>query len=332
MDSRRSAPPAPPTAEPVELTAAREPRVGDMVGPYPILGELGRGGMAVVYRSKDPALPREVALKIVLPRAIESDGQAKARFLREAGAQARVDHPHVVPIYHAGEWNGVPYFVMPALKGRTLGALLAEHRESKKPLPAAEVLRIGREIAEGLEAAHAVGLVHRDIKPSNVWLEDPKGWVKILDFGLAHEEVETRADLSVTQRKALIGTPSYMSPEQAASQPVDARTDLWSLGVVLYQMATGDKPFAGTTRPKLLQAIADDPPPPINRPDLPPGLRDVIFKLLAKDPDDRFPTAGAVVEALAAVEKVQNLPTAVPVPAAATVAVPVQVPVAAPSA
>ncbi len=207
MKPRPSDPSVPPLAEPVHEEAgetshgprttvgksasdvmgapAREPQVGEFVGPYPILGELGRGGMAIVFRSKDPSLAREIALKVMLPRTSEADPTAKARFAREADAQAKVDHPHVVAIYQAGEWNGVPYFAMPSLKGQTLAALLKESRANETPLPAAEVVRIGREIAEGLEAAHTAGLVHRDIKPGNIWLEEPRRWVKLLDFGLA---------------------------------------------------------------------------------------------------------------------------------------------------
>lgn len=209
------------------------------LGQYRILGVLGRGGMGVVYRAQDPHLGRQIALKVMNSRAAASH-EARQRFLREARAAAAIAHDNVVHINHVGEEAVVPYLVMPLLVGETLEARL--RREGALPL--AEALRVGREVACGLAAAHAHGLVHRDVKPSNVWLEEGTGRVKALDFGLAWSANEGPP---VTGNATVMGTISYMAPEQAAGQPVDARTDLYSLGCVLYRMCTGRPPCPSPT-------------------------------------------------------------------------------------
>ncbi len=294
----------------------REPQAGDIIGPYRIRGELGRGGMAVVYRAEEAELSRDVALKVLLPATTTLDPQAKARFTREARAQAKFTHDHVITIYRVGEADGMSYIAMPLLKGQTLSAALNENRRP----PVTEVLRIGAEIAEALAAAHAAGLVHRDIKPGNIWLEAPKRWVKILDFGLARAPEATDAQL--TQAGKVVGTPAYMSPEQAAGKPIDHRTDLFSLGVVLYQMATGHKPFTGETGINVMAAILMSEPvsPSKLAPDLPPTLAALIMRLLSKNPAGRPQTAAHVVVELEAIRRLLIAPPVVvvsaPVPAA----------------
>ncbi|VTU01755.1 serine threonine protein partial : Serine/threonine protein kinase with PASTA sensor(S) (Fragment) OS=Rhodopirellula sallentina SM41 GN=RSSM_02570 PE=4 SV=1: Pkinase: LRR_6 [Gemmataceae bacterium] len=294
----------PTNLETVAPVQAAEPATAPagQFGEYVLLGELGRGGMGAVYRAEDPRLKREVALKVMLPQFAANE-QAKARFVREARAQAKVEHDHVAAILHIGDHQGLPFIVMPLLKGVTLHAAL---RANPRP-PLAEVIRIGREIAEGLAAAHEKGLVHRDIKPANVWLEGKKLRVKILDFGLARVADGDGADATdgpVTREGAVVGTPAYMSPEQGRGLPVDGRTDLFSLGVVLYQMTTGELPFRGANTLAILTALAiDHPPPPIAcNPAVPQHLSDFVMRLLAKDPAYRPPTAEAAAEGLRAIE------------------------------
>ncbi len=188
--------------------------------------------MGVVYKAEDPRLKRLVAIKVMLPRSA-ADDSARRRFLREAQAMAAVHHDHVVAIYQVDEDNGVPFLAMEFLQGMPLA-----QRMKGDPKPnLAQILRIGREIAEGLAAAHDRGLIHRDVKPGNIWLDsDHKDRVKILDFGLARVGAE---DVHLTRTGVVVGTPAYMSPEQAGGEKVDARTDLFSLGCVLYRLCTG---------------------------------------------------------------------------------------------
>jgi len=272
------------------------------LGEYALLSELGRGGMGVVYRAEDPRLKREVALKVMLPQ-FAANPQAKARFVREARAQAKVEHDHVAAIFTVADHDGLPYLVMPLLKGMTLQAAL---KANPRP-PLNEVIRIGREVAEGLAAAHEKGLVHRDIKPANIWLEGKKLRVKVLDFGLARatdNDATEGTDGPVTREGAVVGTPAYMSPEQGRGLTVDGRTDLFSLGVMLYQMTTGELPFRGATTLAILTSLAlDNPSPPIAvNPAVPPHLSDFVMRLLAKDPAYRPPTAEAAADELRAIE------------------------------
>jgi WD40 repeat protein len=267
------------------------------LGPYRILKVLGAGGMGVVFQAEDPALERLVALKAMMP-ALAASATAKKRFLREAKSAAAIKHDHIVSIYQVGEDRGVPFLAMEFLTGEALGERLT--REEK--LPPAEVLRIGREVASGLAAAHEAGLIHRDIKPGNLWLEGQRGRVKILDFGLARTG---RDDAQLTQSGAIVGTPAFMAPEQAEGQAVDARCDLFSLGCVLYRMSTGQLPFQGTDTMRTLLALAvkaPSPPREIN-PEVPAALSDLVMRLLAKDPAARPQTAAEVVAALEALER-----------------------------
>ncbi len=266
--------------------------------------------MGIVFLAEDPQLQRLVALKAMRP-ALASNAAARQRFLREARAAAAIEHDHIISIYQVAEESGVPYLAMPFLKGESLDAWL--NRDGSLPVP--EALRIGREIAEGLDAAHQHGLIHRDIKPANIWLEsrgqqsevrgqksEVGGRVKILDFGMART-VDSKTHL--TQTGAILGTPSYMAPEQARGLRVDARCDLFSLGCMLYRMTTATLPFTGTDPLSVLMSVTtDEPEPPRNlNPAMPAALSDLIIRLLAKDPKDRPASAQAVVEAIEAIER-----------------------------
>ncbi len=314
-------------------TGAAAPGLPERLGPYRLLQVLGKGGMGLVYEAEDTRLKRHVALKVMLPQHAAND-QARRRFLREAQAQAALEHDHVVAIHAADEDQGVPYIAMPLLRGETLADCLG--REGRLEL--AEVLRIGRETAEGLAAAHERGLIHRDIKPSNLWLEGRKRRVKILDFGLARA-AQIVEDAQLTGTGVALGTPAYMSPEQALGEPVDTRSDLFSLGSVLYQLTTGSLPFQGKSITALLAALATRTPAPprtLNA-GLPSELDELIMRLLARSAADRPESAAAVAGALAALERtaLAQAPTeAVSAPAAAlpvAVPVPVPVPAAAPA-
>jgi len=259
------------------------------IGSYRILQMLGCGGMGVVFEAEDSRLKRRVAIKMIRP-ALANSPTAVQRFLREAQATAAIRHDHIVTLHQVGEQGGIPYLAMELLPGESLDARMK--REGMFSLP--DVLRIGREIAEGLAAAHERGLIHRDIKPANVWLESPRDRVKVLDFGLASASQD---DGHLTQEGALLGTPAYMAPEQAQGVKIDSRVDLYSLGCILYRMATGKAPFIGTDSISLLlAAISTEAAPPKSlRPDLPADISDFILRLLSKNPDHRPSTANEVV-------------------------------------
>ncbi len=264
------------------------------LGPYRILDVLGAGGMGVVYRAHDPQLDRVVAVKAMLP-ALAINPTARQRFLREAKAAAALTHDHIVAIYHVGEDRGVPFLAMPLLKGESLDARL---RREGKPLGVAESLRIGREVAEGLQALHEEGLVHRDVKPANIFLEGKAGRVKILDFGLARA---ADRDARLTVEGAIIGTPAFMAPEQATRGPTDARADLFSLGCVLYVMLTRALPFEGDDVVSTLLAVqATQPQSPRERnPEVPEAVSALVMRLLAKKAEERPADAKTVAGALA---------------------------------
>jgi serine/threonine protein kinase len=249
------------------LSAALDPRPADLpetVGGYRVVRRLGQGGMGVVYLVDDPLGNRQVAIKMMHARHA-ADAGARARFLREARSAMAVENDHVVAVYQVGVDRDTPFLVMPLLRGESL-----EDRLVREPLPPlALVLKVGREVALGLASAHDRGLVHRDVKPANTWLEGDPGAdnpaarvrrVKVLDFGLARS-VDGTDGLSMSG--AVVGTPAYMAPEQAGGRPVDPRADLFSLGAVLYRMATGQPAFAGPSMTAILTAIATfNPPPP----------------------------------------------------------------------
>ena len=265
------------------------------LGPYRLIRELGKGGMGAVYAALDTRLDRRLALKVMLPE-FAADRAAKERFIREAKAVAKIAHDNVVTIYEADERDGVPYIAMQYLEGYPLDEFL----KSKGALTVQQVVRIATETASGLAAAHALGLVHRDIKPANLWLEAPHGRVKVLDFGLA-KPVDTEVEL--TKSGAVVGTPAYMSPEQARGERVDARSDLFSLGSVLYKLCTGAMPFTGPTTMAVLMALGTEEPRPVRElnPDVPESLAELVHQLLAKKPVARPQSASELVARLRSV-------------------------------
>jgi serine/threonine protein kinase len=267
------------------------------LGKYRILKVLGHGAMGAVFLGDDITLGRKVAIKVMLPHLAQSRS-SQQRFLREAKTAAALEHDNIVPIFHVDEDCGAPYIVMPLLKGESL----EERLMSGTPLALADILRIGRETARGLDAAHKIGLIHRDIKPANLWLEAPEGRVKILDFGLARAASD---DSSLTQQGAIIGTPAYMAPEQGRGEAVDARGDLFSLGVVLYRLCTGKLPFQGKDTVSTLMSVATDVPaaPSTVKPGLLPELSDLIMNLLEKHPVRRPTSPAEVVQTIEALER-----------------------------
>lgn len=274
---------------PLPPTGAEGLAPGTWVGPYQVRREIDRGGMGVVYEAHDPRLDRLVALKCLAPR-LQGNPRAMAHFLSEARAAAGLDHPHICTVYELGEAEGGLFIAMALYEGQTLRRLL-----DAGPLAVDRAVSIALQVARGLECAHQVGVVHRDIKPSNI-IVTRRGEAKILDFGIAQLDTEA---LSTSDQA---GTPHYMSPEQAARGPVDARTDLWALGVMLYEMLTGTRPFDGSGPRDVLRAIVHEEPVPatVPRADLPAGVDAVLSRLLAKAPDRRYQSASEVVAALAA--------------------------------
>ncbi len=265
-----------------------------LAGRYKILRVLGHGGMGVVYKAEDTQLGRPVALKVLAERIAQSsaDGQ---RFLREARASAALDHPNICTVHEVGEQDGRAYLAMAFVDGQTLREKIAE-----RPLKLGEALAVAMQAGEGLRAAHERGVIHRDIKPGNLMVT-PEGQVKLLDFGLAKLSGETQ----LTAEGTVLGTPAYMSPEQAKGDPVDRRTDIWSLGVVLYEMLSGRTPFAGDKSSTVLRAIIDDQPEPVTalRSGLPVGLDRIFSKALAKDPRERYQHVEDLLVDLRAIER-----------------------------
>jgi len=267
------------------------PETVGRLGPYEILEVLGRGGMGVVLKARDPALERTVAIKVLTP-ALSHGATARRRFAREARAVAAVGHEHIVAIHAVDEFRGLPYLVMQYVPGRSL----QERLDASGPLEVREILRIGTQAARALAAAHAQGVVHRDIKPANILLENCVERVKLTDFGLAR----AIDDASVTQSGVIAGTPQYMAPEQARGEPVDARADLFALGAALYAMAAGRSPFRADSAMAVLKRVCDVRHRPIRElnPDVPDWLEATIDRLLAKEAADRFQTATEVADLL----------------------------------
>ncbi len=280
------------------LDSPQTPSEIGRLGKYRVLKVLGRGGMGTVFMAEDTMLHRIVALKVIL-KAIAKKAVARDRFLREARATAAIEHDHIVTIYEVNEANDVPYLAMQFLKGMTLEDWL----KAGKTLNIPQIMRVGKEIAKALAAAHASQLIHRDIKPSNIWLDAAnKGRVKILDFGLARP---TNEETHLTQEGMILGTPAYMSPEQARGQAIDARCDLFSLGCVLYRICAGKLPFSGSDPMSMLLAITSDEPAPFEpiHADLPPAFKTLVMKLLAKKPEDRPASAKEVVQTIQNIER-----------------------------
>jgi serine/threonine-protein kinase len=284
--SRHDAPPAPPDS------ASGELQLPCRLGGYELLEELGRGGMGVVYRARQLGLDREVAVKMILrgPLASSSD---KQRFLAEAEAAARLDHPNIVPVYEVGEFDGRPFFSMKHVAGTTLAEMLAEH-----PLPARDAARLLADVSRAIHFAHHNGVLHRDLKPSNI-LIDGEGHAHVSDFGLAKRTTDAA---SLTKSGAILGTPSYMAPEQAAGArgEVGPASDVYSLGAILYHMLTGRPPFqAASPLDTVLLVLEQDPVPPrVINPKADRDLGMIALRCLQKPADLRYPSAAALAEDL----------------------------------
>ncbi len=280
------------------MTLSAESRLG----PYEILAAVGAGGMGEVYKARDTRLGRDVAIK-VLPAHLSSNPEIRARFEREARAISQLNHPHICSLHDVGRQDDIDYLVMEYLEGETLAARL-----TKGPLPLAEVMRHGIEIANALDCAHRAGIVHRDLKPGNIMLT--KGGAKLMDFGLARPtrpspvtgalSESPTGSRPITAEGTIVGTFQYMAPEQLEGKEADARTDLWAFGCVLYEMATGKRAFEGTSQASLIAAILKETPRPISevQPLTPPALERIVKRCLEKDPDGRFQSARDLTFAL----------------------------------
>src|SRR5436190_21209670 len=270
---------------------------GTKLGPYEIQAPLGAGGMGEVYRARDTRLERTVAIKVV-PEHLSSSPDAKQRFEREARAISSLNHPNICALYDIGNQDGVDFLVMEYLEGQTLA-----ERLQKGTLPIEQVLKIGIEIADGLDKAHRQGIIHRDLKPGNIMLT--KSGAKLMDFGLAKASaVAPVSGLSVTLATpeashpltaagTIVGTFQYMAPEQVEGKEADARSDIFALGAVLYEMASGKRAFSGKSHASIVAAILASEPQPISsvQPMCPPALDRVVAGCLAKDPEERWQTA-----------------------------------------
>lgn len=281
------------------------------LGHYQLLREAGRGGMSMVYEAVDNRIGRRVALKVLalqMPASPEAQDARVARFKREARAIARLSHPNIVAVYDIGDENGQHFIVMEFLEGETL-----RERTTQGPVAPQKAAVILRQVAAGLDAVHAAGIVHRDIKPSNVMLL-PDGQVKLMDFGVARQHEDTL----VTQAGAMVGSPVYMSPEQANGAEHGTATDLWSLGVILYEMLAGRAPFVGGSIPNVLYQVAHATPAPL--PDASPSVQQVLDRALDKNPARRFGSGKEMADAFESALAVPAPPAAVravPSPAAA---------------
>jgi serine/threonine-protein kinase len=285
-----------------------EPWTLGRLGRYEVEEVIGRGGMGVVLRAYDPALDRPVAIKALAPH-LAASAAARRRFAREGRAIGALRHEHIVTVYGVDEAEGLPCLVMEYVRGVSL----QERVDAGGPLPVEEVVRIGTQVARGLAAAHAHGLVHRDVKPANILLEEDTGSVKITDFGLARAV----DDASLTSSGVINGTPLYMAPEQARDEPLDHRADLFSLGSVLYTLCVGEPAFRATSTPAVLRRICEEQPQPLRQrnPEVPAWLEQFIDVLLAKDPGQRFASAEEAARLLELYRQHRRHPRQVPPPA-----------------
>lgn len=272
-------------------------KVGWTIGPYKITGALGEGGRGEVYLAEDTRLARQVAIKFLLPQSVAEE-QAKRRLIREAQAAAKLDHPNICTIHEVGEENGQAYIVMQYIEGETLAARL-----DRQPLQITETLEIAVQVADALAEAHSRGIVHRDIKPQNIMIT-LQGQVKVLDFGLAKLVQKGSSEVThtlLTEPGLISGTVPYMSPEQLEGKSVDARSDLFSLGTVLYEMLAGRNPFAAENSAATIAAILTLEPPSLLRfTKVPKELQRIVRKCLEKAPERRYPTTRDLLEDLRA--------------------------------
>jgi serine/threonine protein kinase len=267
---------------------------GMQLGPYKIVAPIGAGGMGEVYRAADPRLGREVALK-VLPAELYRDESVRTRFEQEARAASALNHPNIVSIFDIGQDNGALYIVTELVEGESLRQAI-----SRGSMPPRRLMEIAQQIADGLVAAHAAGVIHRDLKPENI-LITRDGRVKIIDFGLAKQLFSgagSASAMTLTMPGAVMGTIGYMSPEQIRSQNVDQRTDIFSLGIILYEMAAGKSAFTGASAPDVMSSILREDPPQLQSAELPPGLPFIVDRCLKKDPTNRFQTASDLAFAI----------------------------------
>ena len=265
---------------------------------YRIESVLGAGGMGVVYRARDLQLDEPVAIKTLRSEALETDPSLVERFKQEIRLARRITHRNVVRTHDLGEWRGMYYITMEYVEGQTLKDLIRRRGR----LPAWVVVTVGKQLCRALEVAHEQGIVHRDIKPQNV-IVDGAGFLKVMDFGIARLAQTGSGDAGLTAVGTAVGTPDYMAPEQMMGEAVDARTDLYALGVVLFECLTGNPPFEAPTVPALMMSVLHDAPtdPSALNPGIPPALTAVVLRALAKKPDDRWPTATALRRALEAI-------------------------------
>ena len=319
LDSEATDPPLTPLFVTQFLDATDDPRMLGRFGGYEIVGVIGYGGMGIVLKGFDAPLNRYVAIKVLAPH-LATRAPARQRFAREAQAAAAVVHENVIAIHGVSEARGLPFLVMPYVRG----ASLQKRLDQQGALGLAEILRIGMQIASGLAAAHAQGLVHRDIKPANILLDDGVERVTITDFGLAR----AADDASLTRTGMIAGTPLFMSPEQARGEAVDHRSDLFSLGSVLYTICTGVPPFRAETTYGVLRQITDTSPRPIRdlNPEIPDWLCGIVLRLLAKEPAQRFPFAGEVAQLLEGCLAHVQQPMQIPLPRHARKLVPNSLP------
>ena len=283
------------------LQNSSDPLLGQtLAGKYLIEKLIKRGGMGAIYQGKHVLMDKTVAIKVLRP-ALAVDDDVVARFSREAKAASRISHPHAVSVTDFGESeNGIVFLVMEYLEGRTLKEII----RSEGAMPLTRVVEIIRQVTGALDAAHGQGVVHRDLKSDNIMVSQTNGgdWAKVLDFGIAKiQQPASVKDADLTAPNLVIGTPQYMSPEQCSqTHPLDARSDIYSLGVIIYEMLAGRVPFTGESATIIMMKHVQDPPPSVlaTRPDLPPAVDAVIARALAKVPADRFQTAGELFAAL----------------------------------